>query len=205
MYIGRGDDATRGQIGLDDDDMGISRCALELRATDEGLVITNMSSKKPLYVDTAQAGHLRSLRPGERHLVTDTTGVEVRGLIRTHRIDLVPATPVEAHLLETLPGEATVVDRIEYSEADLDALTAIYKGYLEQFPRRDCRPLTYAEAGELLDLPASTVRRRVEHIRERLRRIDVFIEGPQAREQLATHLLDHGVIGPEDLARLEHR
>lgn len=201
--LGRASDAERGIVGLDPDDNGISRLAATIELGEDGCVIRNRSRKTSLYLIPEAATQPLVLRPGERFLITRAIGAEIRGLIRTHRIDMLVAPSERQTRTATVAGAPTFVATINYSEADLDALTAMFCGFLRPFPRRDPRPISYSEAGDLLGLPATTVRRRIEKIRERLRSIDVYIEGRHAAQELAEYVLDCGVISADDLSRLD--
>ena len=43
---------------------------------------------------------------------------------------------------------------------------------------------------------------RIERLRERLQEIEVYIEGPEARHELANYVLDMGALTPADFARI---
>ncbi len=205
LDIGRADNERRGVVGLDERDNGISRLTLTLARDGEGSwIVENRSAKTSLEVVADATQPAFHLRPGERHLIDSTLGIEVRGLIRTHRIDILVQKPRRDGEVTVvgLEGQSTFLPTIDYSEADLDALVAMFCGYLRPFPRRDPRPLSYADAGALLDLPKSTVRRRIEKIRERLLKVDIVIEGRHAAADLAEFVLAAGVIGPDDLHRI---
>lgn len=199
-------DTDDGIHGLDEADMGISRLAGTISPIDRHWMITNRSQSIPLRLDVEGTGETLELSPGHRHLVNgDGLVIIVTGLARMHRIDLVMDAQ-RAQAETTLQPSIDTQVRHELptlEEAELDALAALFKGFLEQFPRRDCHPLTYSEAGLLLGLPGSTVRKRIERVRARLREHGIYIDGSNARWDLARFVLAQGIIGPADLERLQ--
>ncbi len=78
-------------------------------------------------------------------------------------------------------------------------MVALLSGYLEGFPRREARPRTYQQAADLLGAPwtKTAVRKQIEHLRERMAREGVFVEGAHANCDLADCL-----IGTASSARL---
>lgn len=203
FQFGRVEHPDRQIVGLDADDLGISRLAGAIEYRDGVWVLTNLSSTTSLYVDPGGGRPVHTLQPGEAYLLDGVVGIEVRGQIRMHRIEVRAMASVRATRPPDATGRATVVPTIRLTDAERDALTALFSGYLREFPRRTTTPLSYAEAGELLGLPGTTVRRRIEHIREKLKGIEVYIEGPHAQKDLAAYVLDRGLITPADLERLD--
>ena len=192
-----------GIFGLDPQDMGISRLAGSVHKVDTLWVLTNRSGSVPLHLDVDASGQFHTLPPGQRHLINDAVVIVVKGLRRMHRIDVLVAGDTAAVATVRPQIDTQVVGAtVTFTEGELDCLTAVYRGFLEEFPRRDCVPLTYNEAGLLLDLPGSTVRKRIEKVRAKLADQGVYVEGPNARWELATFVLDAGMITPDDLARL---
>ena len=205
LQLGRVDQLEHGIVGLDSSDEGISRRSVQLLVTEVGVLVRNLSSKTTIHVDPPTTGPPLSLGPRQQTLLVPPSGFEIRGQIRTHRIQIDGEAATSS--ISTIPdgvlsGEQTFVPNVAFSEADKDAFAALFSGYLEAFPRRDCEPLTYAQAGALLGLPASTVRRRIEHARERLAEAGLWIEGRNARRELAVYVLNMGIIVPDDLRRL---
>ena len=201
VRIGRAGDEALDIIGLDDRDRGISRLAASITVSGTDIVIRNESANASLYLDRG-LGEPLALRPEERFLVADTCSIEIRGTVRYHRVDVHPRLVATGPRLPRPPGAPTVTVQLDLTTRDRAALAALYRGYLEAFPRRDCVPSTYEEAGVVLGVPASTVRRRIDRVRERLAEQGVIIEGRNARETLATYLLDNEFLGPRDLVRL---
>ena len=74
-----------------------------------------------------------------------------------------------------------------------------------EHPRYEPRPRTYAEAAERLELPAATVRKRIENVRQKL--VDsgvVELRQPDARLALAEFLLSTpALVTPADLPVLD--
>lgn len=200
-----GRDPQPGVVGLDSTDMGISAIAGSVEFDGNRWIVSNRSLKRPLLIEApAHQGRLR-LACGRSYVLCDPhVIVLVPGLTYTHRVEVdVPAQDLKAGTPTAGEEGATVVVREMCNEADLDALTALFRGYLESFPRRNCHPLKYKQAAELLGVSEDALRRRVENFRARLARTGVAdIGGDKALYDLAEFLLDHGVIRPDDLARL---
>jgi hypothetical protein len=201
--FGRAD--AEGVVGLDPTDMGISALAGTVELDAGYWWILNRSRKRPLFIDLGSGPELR-LDTGHRHAVNSTRlSVLVRGAILTHRLDVVlPETNLCRPLEAGRQSSGTLTADIRLSDSDRDAVVALFAGYLEAFPRRSAHPVDYAQAAELLGPPwtRTTVRKRVERIRERLASGGIYFDGPHARHELAEYLIANGIIGPDDLTRL---
>jgi len=194
-----------GVVGLDPYDMGISGVAGSIECDRGRWTIVNRSQKRPLFIEIPSESGRVKLTMGRTHIVaTSQTIVLIPGLVYTHRIDMVvPQASVNWNRPTAGMEESTVVARGICSEADLDALTAIFSGFLASFPRRHPHPLTYRQAASLLGVSEAAVRKRIENLRLRLSRHGLAdIGGDKALYDLADFVMDHGVIGPGDLDRL---
>lgn len=202
LVFGRVEHREAGIVGLDPTDRGISRQTCSVESHDGWWTVVNRSAKTPLSILAFGSADLLQLAPGAHHLINASPCiVHVRGMVRSHRIDLI--VPVgDLAVTSVGDGQETDVLDIVLSEAERDALTAMFNGYLRPIPRRDPHPVSYEDAGRLLGVPASTVRRRIERFRDRLRDLGWFIEGPHARYELAELALERGWITPSDLDRL---
>ena len=205
LRCGRLRDAGEGIVGLDPLDRAISRRALEIACTGTGWTVTNTSRTQLLHVDRTTGGPLLPLPPGAVHVIDrHTSSIEVRGAIRTHRIDFLLRyeTPTLGPLDPVFDEVDTVTETVELSDNERVALVALFRGYLERFPRRDCEPLSYADAAASVGVSPTALRRRVERVRDRLRRSGTYLEGFSAKHQLATFLLEREILRPEDLELL---
>jgi len=92
------------------------------------------------------------------------------------------------------------------TELRKEVLVALVAGYLQSFPRYDPRPRTYAEVAAAVDLPRSTVMKRIEAVRTGLVAAGVpGLEEPDARRPLAEWLLSMRLITSADLDWLAER
>jgi hypothetical protein len=196
-----------GVVGLDPADMGISRLAGEVRVDEAGVWTVNLSTIRPLWLDVG-AGHLSLLRPRQRQVMPGaTTLIVVRGNIREHHLQVeADVGMAEAPTgLERQTGRPTLVpaDTVSLTDAERDALVAVVADYLLPPPRRRALPRGYEEAAELLsDTSASTVRKRIERVIAKFAAQGVYFTGADARHELANFVVEHGVVGPDDLERL---
>jgi hypothetical protein len=124
--------------------------------------------------------------------------------VYTHRIQILlsDAAVARVHAGEGLTSGTLTWDHVRLSDKDRLVLAAAFAGYLRSFPRHDARPLSYQEAAEALGQPWTrvTVRKQIERIRERFAREGLFFDGPRANDALAEHLVDNGLLVPDDLA-----
>ena len=83
------------------------------------------------------------------------------------------------------------------------ALTALFSGYLEQFPRYDPHPRSYADAAATLGWPRTTLVKRIEYLRSRLTGAGVpNLLGETALASLAEWALTSRVVTRDDLRLL---
>jgi class 3 adenylate cyclase len=193
-----------GVLGLDGDDMGISATAGSIEWEWGVWWIVNRSRKRPLLLDTG-SGSPHRLDCGQRFAITaPRITVLVAGAIFTHRLD-VTVPDADLNRDQELTGSGTLpVDNLQLTERDKQVLTALFSGYLEDFPRRWARPLSYRQAAELLGAPWSpvTVRKQVERVKERAKRLGLYFDGAHANHDLADYLIGNSLLVPSDLQRL---
>jgi hypothetical protein len=203
-------------LGFEPLDQGISRLAGAI-AYDNGLWwISNRSTTRSLHVIDVETGIgvplpvARENWPAPRHPVDrPRLTVLVVGQVLTHAIT-VAASPRALPTAETPPK---VVDTVRttnllprLTDKQRDALVAMVEGYLLRFPHYYPEPRTYEEAADRLGLPSSTVRRRIEYVRDQLVTAGVpGLQGGDARRNLAEWLLSNRFITPTDLDRLDRR
>lgn len=204
--FGRSDDAD--VVGLDERDLGISRCAGEVRVDDSGAWVVNLSASQPLWLDLG-AGHLTVLAPGQRQVVPGARAVVVvRGAILEHALEIeIDGVDEEQTSPVAVPsGQRTItpLDLVSLTDAERDALVAVVADYLQPPPRRRTLPRGYEEAASLLaDTTASTVRKRIERIIAKFAASGIYFTGADARHELADYVVEHGIVSPGDLTRLD--
>lgn len=209
--LGDGETLTFGRrrtctIGLPPEDVGVSREAGELARSSGSWWLTNLSESRPFAVVDATGMSIPIAPRHRRALEGGRIEVVVEGLVRRYCLvvtaDESPATPA----VQNLTGVPTMAGLVRISDKDRLALIAMFSGYLESFPRHDPRPARYGDAAARLGWPATTLRKRVEYLRQRLTRAGVAnMAGERALENLAQHVLATGVITREDLALLPPR
>lgn len=207
FIFGRAD--SENVVGLDPNDMGISAEAGSVEWAWGLWWVVNRSRKRRLLLDDGGGGTPRSLDCGHRHAITEPRlSVLVPGVIYTHRLEVLVPPEHLGLFQENRPSSGTLPGGdVRLSDRDLDAMVALFSGYLEDFPRRRARPWSYKEAAERLGPPwtQTTLRKQVERFRMRLARAGVYIDGAQANYDLADYLLGNGLLSPNDLSRLKSR
>lgn len=198
---------------LDQSDRGISRVAGEVRFETGTWWVINRSAKRALHVvdETGVSMPLpvgRDGWPAPRRAVTSPgLTVLVPGDVWTHEIRLATASlPTSTVRVPVSDPLSTFTQLPGVTDNRREALVALLSGYMRPFPRYDPRPLSYAEAGRLLDLPASTVRKRIEAVRGELADRGVAgLDGDDAPRRLAEWMLSTRTIVAADLEWLETR
>jgi hypothetical protein len=192
---------------LDPLDRGISRIAGALVFDHGTWWIANRSESRALHIVDSVGFSVplpvsRSGWPPARRAV-EPAGLRilVTGSVWTHELRCVPASPQPRSIVQ-LPDEAestrTVTPTI--TDARKEVLVALVSGYLKPFPRYDPRPLSYAEIAEMVNLPRTTVVKRIEMVRTQLKEAGVpGLEDADARRPLAEWLLAMRLIVPADL------
>jgi hypothetical protein len=206
FIFGRADDGPI--VGLDPDDMGISAEAGSVEFEFNVWWVINRSRKRPLLVENNAGAPTARLDAGERNALTRAESIVlVPGAVSTHRLDIQLSPEAVGSLrVETAQGGGTIiVGDVPLSEKDRDVLTALCCGYLRPFPRHDPRTLTYQQVAELLgaEWTPTTVRKQVERIKKRMRDSKLYFEGLRANDEMAEHLIANGILGRDDLSRLE--
>jgi len=207
FVFGRAD--AEGVIGLHADDMGISAEAGAVEWGWNFWWVINRSLKRQLLMDTGGGGAPLRLASGQRFAIAaPRLSVLVPGEIFTYRLEVVvPDSELARYESKRSSSGTLVTGQITLSARDVDALVALFSPYLDDYPRRQARPLTYRAAAELLGEPWTdvTLRKRVERVKGRLARIGVYFDGSQAKYDLADYLIDCGLLSPADLRGLRGR
>ncbi|MGH9154837.1 MAG: hypothetical protein ACRD1K_03045 [Acidimicrobiales bacterium] len=198
---------------LEPADQGISRAAGSIAARADLWLVTNTGGR-PFDV-VAPTGIRAPLVPGGHHVLgSGRHELLLTGLVR--RFCLVAsidpravADPAERSAVAgtTLSGTPTEGGgQVRFTTDDRLALTALLAGYLEAFPRADHRPASYGQAAARLGWRPSTLRKRIERIRQRLTDAGVpGLVGDEAIERLAEHVLATRVITRAHLDDLRPR
>lgn len=210
VEAGPGESVTFGRsrecrICLDAQDMAISRRAGSLEYERDTWWLTNRSSARPLAV-VDDLGFRTVLPPGRRTAVEAPTRVLVDGTKTSHTLR------VEVSVAQVVvpdpppPGTPTAVGAgVLISPADRLAMVALFAGYLEDPPRYDPNPKTYAAAAARLGWPRTTLVKRIEYLRTRLDSAGVpNMMGWNALTNLAEYALSRGLVRKDDL-HLLHR
>ncbi|GAB2466421.1 hypothetical protein [Jatrophihabitans fulvus] len=201
--FGRSPDCT---LCLDPGDLAISRLAGRLER-DSGLwwVVNASASRSLAIVD--EYGLRSVLPPGRRRAAEGPTRVLVDGQDRTHEfaLDLPVAAAGPDDDVPVAGQPTTIGEEVVVNPADRAALIALFAGYLEEGPRYDPNPKSYAAAAARLGWPRTTLVKRIEYLRARLSNAGVpNLTGPFALNNLAEYALTTGLVSREDL-QLLHR
>jgi hypothetical protein len=190
---------------LDPADTGISRRAGAIEHAGGRWWLSNLSTSHPLYViDSTRLRKVVAM--GTQHALAGELLVIVEGLRGSHTL-IVVAPAADAHPAADpgdgpATGELTTAwgGRITLNERDRMALAALFRGYLLDPPHYDPQPKKYDSTALRLAWPPSTLRKRVEYVRDRLKRAGVpGLDGARALEALAEHVIATGLITRADL------
>lgn len=195
-------------VCLDEQDLAISRLAGRIEYDGTLWWVLNASASRSLgFVD--EYGLRSVLPPGKRRPVEGRARVLVDGTDRTHEFTLEPpgrpgAARVdtgEPDLAEGVP--TTIGESVIVNDADRLALVALFAGYLDEGPRYDPNPKSYAAAAARLGWPRTTLVKRIEYLRSRLSAAGVpNLTGWNAMNNLAEYALTTGLITRGDLDEL---
>ena len=199
--FGRSDECT---VCLNPEDSGISRLAGSIERDGGTWWLLNRSSLRPLAV-VDELGFRSVLSPGRRLAMEAPVRVVVDGSQSSHTLlvqvpRLAPATDSAAAPIgsTTSIGEGVLVN-----EADRLAMVALFAGYLEDPPRYDPHPRSYAAAAARLGWPRTTLVKRIEYLRTRLTSAGVpNLMGWNALANLAEYALTTGLVTKDDLRLL---
>ena len=195
-------------VGLDATDMGISAVAGSVEWSWGLWWVVNRSGKRQLLLDYGGGREPQHLDCGQWQAISVAgLSILVPGVIYTHRLEVVVPQADLIRFDTTKASSGTIIGGVTLSDRDRDTVVALLSGYLEDFPRRHARPLTYQQAADLLGPPwtKTAVRKQIERLKERLAVDGLFFEGPQANFDMADHLIKHRLLSPADLHRLRTR
>ncbi len=212
VLIGDGQALTFGRardcdICLDPDDVGISRRAGVVELDNGTWWVRNSSSTRPLSV-VDDLGFRSVLGPGRRAAVEAPVRVLVdgsQGKPHSILIEVLGAGPARPAVSPEVPGIPTAVgEEVLISDADRLAMVALFAGYIEDPPRYDPHPKSYAAAAARLGWPRTTLVKRIEYLRSRLDAAGVpNMTGWTALTNLAEYAISRGLITRDDLALLK--
>lgn len=197
--FGRSKDCT---ICLDADDATISRLTGSLDHDNGTWWLTNRSSMRPLAV-IDELGFRSVLAPGRRTAVESSVKVIVEGGQGNHTLQVsvdVPRVPSPQPSTPPAGLPTAVGESVTISPADRLAMLALFIGYLEDPPKYDPHPKSYAAAAARLGWPRTTLVKRIEYLRTRLDNAGVpNMMGWNAMANLAEYALSRGLITKADL------
>jgi hypothetical protein len=187
-------------VCLDPDDVSISRLAGSIDWESGAWWLSNASNTRQLdLVD--EVGFRSVLTPGRRAAVEGRLRVIVQGASGSHELILLGPGPK----ITCVGGQATGLPTeigadVSINDADRAALVALFAGYLEEGPRYDPYPKSYAAAAARLGWPRTTLVRRIEYLRKRLSKAGVpNMDGWNALSNLAEYVLAAKIITRDDL------
>ena len=194
--FGRAEDCT---ACLDPADTGISRRAGSLEHEGGTWWLVNRSSLRPLAV-TDELGFRSLLAPGRRLAVEAPVRVTVDGTAASHVLEVTVPRAGAASQPAAVGTATSVGNGVLVSEADRAAMVALFAGYLEDPPRYDPYPKSYAAAAARLGWPRTTLVKRIEYLRTRLTNAGVpNLTGWNALPGLAEYAITARLISKEDL------
>lgn len=185
-------------------DRGVSRISGLFECIHGDWILTNCSLVRPFHL-IADTGLQYIVAPQERHILRDGGfNVQLAGTIQTYNIEVRVGEASTSHSdrppssVRPLPAEMTVSPTLTLRERQ--AVAALASPYLLPPPRYEFRPLTYSEAGQLIDIDAVVIRKRVERVRSKLTKVGVpGLLGPDSRGAICEFLLAAGIITTADL------
>jgi hypothetical protein len=194
--FGRSDDCT---LCLGAGDTGISRRAGSLEHEGGTWWLVNRSSLRPLAV-TDELGFRSVLAPGRRLAVEAPVRVTVDGTDASHVLKVTVPRAGAAAEQSPVGTTTSVGEGVLVSDADRAAMVALFAGYLEDPPRYDPYPKSYAAAAARLGWPRTTLVKRIEYLRTRLTNAGVpNLTGWNALPGLAEYAITAKLISKDDL------
>jgi hypothetical protein len=146
------------------------------------------------------------IAPSRRVSLDGSVTVVIEGATFRHALDVETSTrePDTHAIADDIDGLPTALGtEVVINDLDRLALAAVFQGYLEPFPRHDPHPRSYADAGNRLGWPRTTVVKRIEYIRSRLTRSGVpNLVGENALHHLAEYVLTTRLLTKQDLDAL---
>jgi hypothetical protein len=189
-------------LTLDPDDVGISRRAGSIEREAGTWWLVNRSGSRPLSV-IDELGLRSLLAPGRRAALEAPVTVIVEGSQSEHALAVrVPRleTPAETAVASEAGLLTAVGVGVLVNDADRLALVALFAGYLQDYPRHDPNPKSYAAAAARLGWPRTTLVKRIEYLRTRLTSAGVpGLMGWNAMSNLAEYVITTGIITKGDL------
>jgi hypothetical protein len=197
LTFGRGLDCT---VCLSDVDVKVSRHAGVLECVGDIWFLANTSRTQMSVVD--EFGMRSVVQPSRRVAVEGPVWAVVDGE-RSYRVHI--EVPVASPDRVKPPSEGVPTafgERSLASETDRLAMVVLFAQYLEDSPRPNPQPTTYQAAAARLQWSESSLRRRIERLRDRLAKAGVpNMHGPNAMPNLAEYALATRLITKDDLRR----
>jgi hypothetical protein len=201
--------ATTCTVCLDAEDIGVSRVTGTIQFINDTWWVVNNSTSRPLTL-IDDLGFRSVLPPGRRAALQRQTRILVHGRRGKYslQVDIAERAgtafdpPESAEPAPT--GPSTSVGNVLITPADRRALVALFMGYLQDPPRYDPHPKSYAAAAARLGCTRTAVIKRIEYLRKRLDAAGVpNMMGYAALNNLAEYVISRGLITRQDL-RLLH-
>lgn len=195
-------------ICLDPDDEAISRRAGMVEWEHGTWWVRNCSDALPLSI-VDNLGFRSVLAPGRRAAVETPVRVLVDcSRPRPHDLLIEPIGAAvdgpETQPAAGEPGVSTAIGQhVVITKDDRLALVALFAGYLEDPPRYDPHPKSYAAAAARLGWPRTTLIKRIEYLRNRLDAAGVpNMMGWTALTNLAEYAISRRLVTRDDLSLL---
>jgi hypothetical protein len=197
VSFGRSPECT---ICLDESDLAISRLAGRIEYDGGEWWLVNASASRALAV-VDEFGLRSVLPPGRRTVLDGPARVLIDGVERTHQLSVALPPRADGAAADVVGGAPTSIgESVLINDADRAALVALFAGYLEDGPRYDPNPKSYAAAAARLGWPRTTLVKRIEYLRARLSAAGVpNLTGWNALNNLAEYALTTGLITRADL------
>jgi hypothetical protein len=192
-------------VCLDPADTAISRIAGSVHFEQGTWWIANKSETRPLSL-VDDLGFRGILPPRRRAAVEGAIQVIVEGTRGQHcirvAVEASPAAPGDATPMADKPGGMPTATGTEVmiSASDRLAMVALFAGYLEDPPRYDPYPKSYAAAAARLGWNRTALVKRIEYLRRRLHAAGIpKMLGFSALANLAEYAISGGLITRDDL------
>jgi hypothetical protein len=195
---------------LNPDDVGISRITGTLQFTNHTWWVVNNSASRPLTL-IDDLGFRSVLPPRRRAALQRQTRILVQGTLGKYSIQVdlddvscISGAAFDAEPIDQPTGPSTDVGKVLVTPADRRAMVALFMGYLQDPPRYDPHPKSYAAAAARLGCTRTALVKRIEYLRKRLDAAGVpNMMGYSALNNLAEYAISSGLINRKDLGLLQ--
>jgi hypothetical protein len=197
-------------VCLNPDDIGISRITGTVQFMHHIWWVVNNSASRPLTL-IDDLGFRSVLPPRRRAAIQRQTRILVQGTLGKYSLQVdvddigtVSGAAYHAEATEQPTGRSTDVGNVLITPADRRAMVALFMGYLQDPPRYDPHPKSYAAAAARLGCTRTALVKRIEYLRKRLDAAGVpNMMGYSALNNLAEYAISRGLIDRRDLRLLQ--